>query len=122
MSFFEKMWRSEDKTGVKGLHPDFHTNSDPWYFNKVERRSWTIKVRFSFDDPAELNDCPFRAKIGVNLDNKVPGKYIGFAYGEDKDQTTLVAWAQKFKFAELIEGLDDKSVSTAESKITPIKG
>jgi len=75
-------------------------------------------VRFSFDDPRLLDDCPFMAKIGVNEDQAVPGKYIGFAYGNDVSK--MSDWAKRFLFAEIIDRLDDGGVSTDESKKTRI--
>jgi len=125
MKFFEKsFWRGEDETGVRDLHQDFNLHEGPWYYNRawdpVDGRT-NVKIRFSFDDPTLLNECPFMAKIGLNQDPAVPGKYIGFAYGQDGDRAELEAWAQKFDFAELIAGLDRDAVSTANSTVTPIK-
>ncbi len=80
-----------------------------------------MKIRFSFDDPSLLDNCPFIAKIGLNGDSNVGGKYIGFAYGRNTDQEALMLWAQKFNFAELIVGLDENAVSTPDSKVIPIK-
>jgi hypothetical protein len=126
MKFFKMdFWRGEDETGVKDLHIDFRIHDGPWYYNRshdsfVDGRS-TMKIRFSFDDPVLLDSCPFEAKIGLNLDESFEGKYIGFAYGKNKDQEALVAWAQRFNSAELIVGLDLEAVSTPKSKVTRLK-
>ncbi|MFA5023509.1 MAG: hypothetical protein WC523_00935 [Patescibacteria group bacterium] len=124
MKFFER-FRGEDETGVRDLHKDFKIHEGSWYHN----RSYTplageepvIKIRFSFDDPILLDDCPFMAKIGLNQDPAVYGKYVGFAYGQNKDREALTSWAQKFNFAELIVDLDQDGVSTPENKVTPIE-
>ena len=124
MKFLER-FRGEDESGVRDLHRNFKIHEGPWYYNcsysPFLDRETTLKIRFAFDDPSLLDDCPFMAKIGLNQDPAVNGKYIGFAYGQAKDQETLSSWGQKFNYTELIKGLDNEGVSTSESKVTPLK-
>ena len=111
MRFFERFERKEE--GVKGLHENFGICDRFWCHNRdysYTDGKITMKARFSFDDPSSLNECPFLAKIGLNKDPDVPGKYIGFAYGSDAQ--TLEAWAKKFSFSELITELDNNGVIT----------
>jgi len=106
MKFFER-FRGKDETGARDLHGDFRIHEGSWCYNRSHNpfldREITLKVRFAFDDPALMDNCPFMAKIGLNQDPALHGKYIGFAYGQAKDQETLSSWAQKFNYAELIE-------------------
>lgn len=124
MKFFERFKR-EDETGVRDLHSDFKIHEGPWYYNRSYDPfldgETNLKVRFSFNEPFLLDECPFMAKIGLNQDSALDGKYIGFAYGQAKDKEVLRSWAQKFNYAELIEGLNRDGVSNLESKITFIK-
>ena len=58
------------------------------------------------------------AKISSNLDDKIPHKYIWFAYGDDKNKSDLMKWAKKFPYSELIDNLDRNGVATTKSIIT----
>ena len=107
---------------VKGLHPDFKVLYDGfWYFNKVKRPAMiTHKIRFSFDNPQALNDCPFYTKIGLNSDQEIPNKYIGFAYVNEKQLEELKEYAKKFPYAEVIDNLHMSNGESTE-KSTVIK-
>lgn len=122
MRFIERFFK-EEKSPVIDVHPDFKVvDLGYWCFNREahlgDMMNLRAKVRFSFDDATFLNSCPFIAKIGPNEDESVPGKYIGFAYGDDAEK--LSEWASRFQFAELISGLDESGVSTNESVRTVI--
>lgn len=123
-NLFEKL---RGKENIKYVHGDFSKRYGPWAFNKAynpyqyAENTPNHKVRFSFDNPALLDNCPYIAKIGVNLDTDVPGKYIGFVYGFDEDVEEMKSWSEKFNFAELISGLDSDGVSKDDSQIFRIK-
>lgn len=108
------------------IHPDFPRKFQNWYFNRdynwLDDGSITLKVRFAFDNPGLLDNCPFFAKVGNNLDPDVSGQYVGFAYGSGADEEKLRDWAKKFPFSELIIGLDEEGMHTPESKFIPITG
>ena len=106
---------------VKGLHPDFKVLYDGfWYFNKIKRPTLiTHKVRFTFDSPEALDNCPFYTKVGLNLDESIPNKYVGFAYVNEKQFEELKNYSKKFPYAETIDNLDrfngestDRSIPT----------
>ena len=106
------------------LHKDFYIRRTPWYFNQkfniLTDSNINIKIRFGFDDPTLLNDCPFMAKISSNLDDQITHKYIWFAYGDEKNKSDLVKWAKKFPYSELINNLDRNGISTSKSIITTL--
>ena len=83
-------------------------------------RDITLKVRFGFDNPALLDDFHFLGKIGINRDQNVKERFIGFAYGQDKDRNKLEEWAKKFPYAEIIIGLDRNGVITDDSQVIKI--
>lgn len=119
MGFFQNLFN------VKPLiHKDFPRKDENWFYNRdynwLDDGSITLKVRFAFDDPKLLDNCPFFARVGNNLDPDVPGQYVGFAYGSGADEERLREWAQRFPFAELIIGLDEEGMHTPESKFIPI--
>lgn len=121
---FLDVFRREYETGVRNLHLDFKIHEGPWYYNRhyspFTDGKIAVKIRFSFDNPSLLDKCPFIAKIGLNNDSNVQGKYIGFAYGKIEETKSLATWAEKFNYAELIEGLDREGVSSPDSKVTPL--
>ena len=120
MSIFERMFNKEENP-LRDLHPNFRVKYDSWYANRyhnpfIDGQS-SLKVRFSFDDPKLLDDFPFLGKIGMNLEQNLKGKFIGFAYGQDKDRQTLEEWAKKFPYAEIIIGLDHDGVIRENSQV-----
>jgi len=66
--------------------------------SRLERRKYggdiEIKVAFLFDDPKLLDECPFVCKIAE--DNRKKHRYVGIAYGRNKDREALKEWAHKF--------------------------
>jgi hypothetical protein len=128
MKFFKKLFSKEDlasKESVKGIHPDFKKTHDKfWYFNrepKIGDDQINLKCRVGFNDPSLLNNCPFLAKIGLNMDPHLPFRYIGFAYAHAIQQDRLKEWGERFPFAELIIGLDDVKRIRDESKRVILK-
>jgi hypothetical protein len=124
MKFIERFFQKEPESQISKLHKDFRIKEGSWQFNRsfseVADRLINLKVRFAFDNPALLDNCTFHAKIGLNLDENLAQKYIGFAYGNDKIKNALMAWAKKFPYSELMENLDADGMPIAESNITVI--
>jgi hypothetical protein len=114
MGFLEKLRNRNEGTEISELrkvHRDFQYQYGQWlYTDGKSHFGLAAKVRFAFDDPELLNECPFYAKIGMNKDKQIPQRYIGFAY--DHEKSRLLNWAERFPFAELIDGLDHQGVST----------
>ena len=121
---FEKIFQKTSNLENSQLHEDFQIKEDAWLFNRRHNiatdESICLKTRFAFDKLSLLDDCPYMAKIGINLDDNLPYRYIGFAYGDKENRNTLFQWAQKFPYSELIENLDYDGVSTEASSVTII--
>jgi hypothetical protein len=120
MGIFEKIINRE-RSPLDNLHGDFKIKYGPWRANRyydpfIDGQS-TMKVRFGFDDPKQLDDCPFLAKVGMNQDPSINNRFIGFAYGRDMDRQNLEGWAKTFPYAEIILGLDDSGVITDTSQV-----
>jgi hypothetical protein len=111
---------------IEGLHPAFGLRQGPWYFNRkkdyISDTGLDIKSRFAFDSTEELQETEFLAKIGVNKDDSIPHKFIGFAYANSKDREALEAYANRFPWAELITDLDREGEYTEASQHIPLKG
>ena len=123
MGILERMFKKE-LDPVSDLHPDFKIKYDVWYANRyynpfIDGKT-KLKVRFSFDDPKQLDHFPFLGKVSVNLDPTISGKFIGFAYGQDKDREALESWAKKFPYAEIIIGLDDEGIIRNDSQVVKL--
>lgn len=114
-----------EREELSNLHPDFKIDFGQWFFNRAESMSEatnppTIKIRVGFDDSKLLDECPFLAKIGINRDDSIQHKFIGFMYGDKDSRNRLVVYAEKFPYSELIDGLTGTGVSLEDSKITII--
>lgn len=101
------------------MHPDFKVHNNQWFFNRrTIPEGLDCKIRFGFDDPKLLDDCPFYAKVGLNTDKSIAHHYIGFAYGTKADVLKLGVWACKFPSrVDLILTLDRNGASTSESTV-----
>lgn len=60
-----------------------------------------IKVAFAFDDPNQLDECPYMCKIGENLAGDT--KYFGIAFELRERMQDLNSWAAKFSRHELLD-------------------
>lgn len=120
--------KSGENISLESLHHDFFVNvGGDWLWNKnpalymgeVDR-----KVLFLFNeyDSEHLNECPFVAKIGKNVDVDTNSKYnfIGFAYGDKSASEDLKVFARRFEKSQMIEGLTDTWVSKQNAKITDL--
>jgi len=102
-------------------HPDFRVRNEEWLFNwRKTPEDLDCKIRFGFANTALLDDCPFYAKIGKNLDPIIPQPYIGFAYAPKSQILKLVSWARRFDRADLIVELDRNAASQHHSKVQKI--
>lgn len=119
----KEVFERQNEILLNNLHSDFGIEAGPWRFNREKsffEKMPTMKLRVGFDDVKLLDDCPFVAKIGINKDELVAGKYVGFFYGNVKVKDDLIKWAKKFPYSELIEGLDKNSISLPDSKVSVI--
>lgn len=134
-SIFEKLIGG-GKENLGSIHPDFSINQGTWSFNKIpapvdlsyegpevdrcdKRR---VKSRFAFDDPKLLDGCGFHAKVGLNTDESLPYKYIGFAYDTAQRKKKLEKWSLKFPYSEIIIGLNREWVQGKDSERIVLNG
>ena len=96
------------------IHADFQTpnhrfsQNRGWDFQVVGNPQ--IKLAFCFNDERLLDDCPFVAKISVNLES-CRHLYFGVAYGLDSDRAKLIEWGKRFPETKLLT-FDGKYLET----------
>lgn len=89
------------------IHPDFSIQVFGTRF--FQNKSWNrdvkggppqIKLIFSFDEPALLDEVSFVAKVSPNI--KDGERYFAVFYGTEEDKKALVEWAKKNVDASLL--------------------
>ncbi|MFA4955320.1 MAG: hypothetical protein WC641_08515 [Patescibacteria group bacterium] len=134
-NFFEAILGGKTEKQEK-IHPDFNLREGGWFFNNIHA-PWNqqylgaavdafdkrrIKTRFAFNDPKLLDGCAFHAKVGLNADESLPYKYIGFAYETTHHRKELEDWSRRFPYAEILVGLDKEWVQNINSERIPLSG
>ena len=96
------------------IHTDFQTpnhhysQNSGWDFLGLSNPE--IKLMFCFNNERMLDNCPFVAKISVNLE-RCAHLYFGVAYSLEADREKLIEWGKRFPEAKLLT-FDGKYLET----------